>query len=387
MNNFLKIFFLIVVPFSGFSQNKNAAFTSVDDKILNLAEYQSENSDSLVKILTKDFSTEIEKVRALFVWVANNISYNVPKYAERSRQANAIQKKPDLSESAENIIQKRKAVCEGYSNLMEALCTKAGIHCVVVEGIGRPEKNQNDLHAWNAVKIDGEWKLLDVTWSSGGINVNKNKFEKRFDDTFFLMPPAEFIKTHYPFDPVWQLLLKPVKRKEFSQTKTSSADTTVFNFNDSINYFFQQDSISQLISLNRRTVDYDPGNFFAKENMKNVINYRENDKMNRATDFFEKGINQYNECSEIINTARKKRNAKKLNDNEEKLKQLIKDSRENIAKAVDLYNTVKFIDSTNSQILRLNLQNGKNNLKQLEQLEKYLEKYFNTPVEKRIFLL
>jgi exonuclease VII small subunit len=387
MNSFLKILFLVVIPFFSLSQNRNSAFAALDDKIFNLPEYRSENTDSLVKILTKDFSSETEKVRAVFVWVANNISYNVPKYAERSRQANVIQKKADLSESAENIIQKRKAVCEGYSNLMEALCTKAGIQCVVVEGIGRPEKNQNDLHAWNAVKIDGEWKLLDATWSAGGINVNKNKFEKRFDDTFFLMPPAEFIKTHYPFDPVWQLLLQPVKRKEFSQTKTSSADTAVFNFSDSIIYFFLQDSISQLIALNRRTVEYDPTNVFAKENMKNVINYRENEKMNRATDFFEKGINQYNECSEIINAARKKRNVKKLNDNEEKLKQLIKDSRENIMEAVDLYSAVKFTDSTNSQILRLNLQNGKNNLKQLEQLEKYLQKYFNTPDEKRAYVL
>ncbi|HKR06547.1 MAG TPA: transglutaminase domain-containing protein [Bacteroidia bacterium] len=377
----------ILVSSFCFSQNSKSEFSAVDEKVLNLPSYNSENLDSLSNLLTKDFSTDIEKVRAVYVWVANNISYNVPKYEERSKLANAIQKKADLSESAENIIQKRKAVCEGYSNLMKALCNSAGITCEVIEGIGRPEKTKSDLHAWNAVKTGGEWKLLDATWSSGGINMNKNKFEKRFDDTFFLVPPGEFIKTHYPFDPMWQLLSQPVKRKEFSQSKTFSSDSAIFNFTDSINYFFQQDSISQLISLNRRAYEFDPGNNFARLNIKNVINYRENEKMTDATIIFEQGINQYNQCTEIINEARKKRSTKKLNANEIKLKQLIKDSRQNISKAVEMYNTVKFVDSSNSRILKLNTENGKNNLKQLDQLEKYLEKYFSTPDAMRIRVL
>jgi len=384
MKFFLIFIYFSFVSFSGFSQNKNAAFTAVDDKVLKLPEYRSENLDSLAKILTADLPGEKEKVRAIYAWVANNISYNVPKYAERSKRANEFSKKQDVSEAAEIIIEKRKAVCEGYSNLVKALCDRSGIVCEVISGIGRPGENQHDLHAWNAVKIDGEWKLLDATWSSGGINMNKNKFEKRFDDTFFFMSPAEFIKTHYPFDPVWQLLSQPVNRKEFNQAKTSSADSAFFNFNDSIHNFFRQDSISQMISLNRRAAEYDPANVLAKENMKNVINYRENEKMNRATSFFEEGVKQYNECSEIINAARKKRSTQKLDDNESKLKQLIKASRQNVEKALDLYSEVKFVDSTNSQVLKLNIQNGKNNLKQIDQLEKYLDKYYDTPETMRI---
>ncbi|MEP7169430.1 MAG: transglutaminase domain-containing protein [Bacteroidota bacterium] len=387
MKKSFSIVLLFFISSFCFSQNSKSEFATVDEKVLNLPAYNSENLDSLATLLTKDFSTDLEKVRSIFDWVANNISYNVPKYAERRKLANVIFTKPDLTESPENIFIKRKAVCEGYSNLIKALCDKAGITCKFIEGIGRPVENQNDFHAWNAVKIDGEWKLLDATWSAGGVNVDKKRFEKRFDDSFFFMPPAEFIKTHYPFDPMWQLLLQPVKRKEFSQTKTSSEDSTVFNFNDSITNFFQQDSISQLISLNRRTYQFDPTNALAKQNMNNVADYRENEKMNLATTFFQEGVTQYNQCTNIINTAKKKHSTKKLNENETKLRQLLKDCRKNITKAVELYSSIKFNDSANTRILKMNIENGKNNLKQLDQLEKYLEKYFKTAEGMRIRVL
>ncbi|MEO5571336.1 MAG: hypothetical protein ABIT08_00805 [Bacteroidia bacterium] len=94
-------------------------------------------------------------------------------------------------------------------------------------------------------------------------------------------------------------------------------------------------------------------------------------------------MNSYNECTKIINDAKRSRSTKKMNENELKLQQLLKDTRDSIEKAVAIYKTVKFTDSTNSQVLKLNLQNGINNLKELDGLEKYLEKYFSTPQTRR----
>ncbi len=381
---------MLFISTACFSQNKKSPFQNVDDKILKLPAYNSDNLDSLAILLTKEFSTEKEKVRAIFVWVANNVSYNVPKYAERNRMMNVILKKADDGESAVNVIRSRKAVCEGYSNLIKALCNKSGIACETIQGIGRPDQKPADLHGWNAVKIDGEWKLLDATWASGGINLAKNKFENRFDDTFFLTNPLLFIKTHYPFDPVWQLSPHPITRKAFESSlqKTSSPqDSTYFNFNDTLNFYFQQDSISQLISSNRRTLAFDPENNFAEQNLDNLINYSENEKMNKATKIFQEGVNQYNECTEIINEAKRTRSTKKMNASETRLKQLVKDSKSNMDKAIELYKSVKFTDNTNAYILESNIDNGKKNIVQLDTLNKYLENYYNTPKMLRVSAL
>jgi len=48
-------------------------------------------------------------------------------------------------------------------------------------------------HAWNKVLIDGQWHLLDVTWSRDTVN-------KIVDDFYFLTDPKIFVLNHYPED-------------------------------------------------------------------------------------------------------------------------------------------------------------------------------------------
>ena len=84
--------------------------------------------------------------------------------------------------------------------------------------------NSKTNHAWNAVKINGKWYLLDSTWGSG--NVNKNKeYEANFTEYYFLPEPEMLIKTHYPYDKSnmeesekWQLLEHPVSLEEFNKS-------------------------------------------------------------------------------------------------------------------------------------------------------------------------
>lgn len=52
------------------------------------------------------------------------------------------------------------AVCEGYARAFQLLCNKADIDCVMVSGTV-----DNTNHAWNCVKIGGEWYQIDVTWN------------------------------------------------------------------------------------------------------------------------------------------------------------------------------------------------------------------------------
>lgn len=52
-----------------------------------------------------------------------------------------------------------KAVCEGYAKLFEYLCYCYGINCTTVSGTA----DEGD-HMWNAVKPNGNWTMVDVTW-------------------------------------------------------------------------------------------------------------------------------------------------------------------------------------------------------------------------------
>lgn len=72
-------------------------------------------------------------------------------------------------------------------------------------------------HRWNAVLVDSTWYLLDVTWASGFISYS-DQFVKAYDDYYFLTPPLDFIRDHYPEDNRWTLLVDPPTLKEFYRT-------------------------------------------------------------------------------------------------------------------------------------------------------------------------
>ena len=52
-----------------------------------------------------------------------------------------------------------EAVCSGYAEAMALLLTYSGVECKIVIG-----SSKNENHAWNLVKISGDWYHLDATW-------------------------------------------------------------------------------------------------------------------------------------------------------------------------------------------------------------------------------
>ena len=52
------------------------------------------------------------------------------------------------------------AVCEGYAEALQCLLQRAGMQSIQVYGESRGEN-----HAWNMVRVDGEYYLTDLTWN------------------------------------------------------------------------------------------------------------------------------------------------------------------------------------------------------------------------------
>ena len=64
-----------------------------------------------------------------------------------------------------------KAVCNGYARAYQHLLQKAGIEAWYVSGTSvSPSSGQSVGHAWNLVKLDGQWYYTDVTWDDQGEN-------------------------------------------------------------------------------------------------------------------------------------------------------------------------------------------------------------------------
>ncbi len=76
----------------------------------------------------------------------------------------------------------KTAVCEGYARAFQLLCNKLGIECVTISGIA-----DNENHAWNCAKIDGDWYQVDTTWNDtdGKDTITENDYFNLTDEQMY----------------------------------------------------------------------------------------------------------------------------------------------------------------------------------------------------------
>lgn len=186
-------------------------FTEIDRKAKNI-QYSGNSVEELANILSSYATTEAEKARIIYTWITHNISYDV--IALQNLFDRNIY--PDVK--VETVLNTRSTICSGYANLYQQLAKYMGLKSIIVIGYAKGSDyavgNDNQVnHAWNAVKIDDDWYLIDTTWGSG--TVNDNVFNAQFNPYYFATKPQEFIYTHFPENTQWQLLQTPFSREQF----------------------------------------------------------------------------------------------------------------------------------------------------------------------------
>lgn len=168
---------------------------------------------ALAERITANSTTDSERVYAIYRWIATNISYD-----NRLRISEDLQKEIYVSEESvvRNVLNRRMALCGGFAFLFRDLCEKVNVSVEVVHGYtkdisGRIHDYKKPNHTWNAVKLNGRWQLLDITWAVGHGN------ENRPDDFWYLTRPTDFVYSHYPENPKWTLLNDPVSFADFKR--------------------------------------------------------------------------------------------------------------------------------------------------------------------------
>ncbi len=193
----------------------DANYEAIDQVAKNI-QYSGNSVTELANILGQSAQTEAEKARIIYSWIGYNISYDVPAYLS----GNFSNIKPA------DVLQYRLAVCSGYANLYQELAHKMGLESVTIngysKGIGYIVGNSTEInHGWNAVKIDGNWYLIDATWGAG--HIENNQFISKFNPYYFATPPEQFIYDHLPQDPQWQLLSNQFTKAKFESLPATSA--------------------------------------------------------------------------------------------------------------------------------------------------------------------
>lgn len=225
---------LLLFSSACFAQKKSVNFSQIDWRAETI---EATSPDTLAQLLTAPYNTQLEKVRSIFIWITEHIEYNTLRYQPHSvtYHDDGIESADDslpyllpLDERVARTVLKRKhTVCTGYARLFKSLCDFAGIKSEVITGYARTNFNSSKQfhcnHNWNAVMIDSNWYLLDVTWASGYLSFSGTQFIKDYNDYYFLTPPKYFIQDHYPEDVKWTLLDNPPTISEFNNSPFKQA--------------------------------------------------------------------------------------------------------------------------------------------------------------------
>lgn len=147
-----------------------------DDSAKELQEVQTEVVRVAKEILS-DGMSDVDKIKAINQYLIDHAdydyealdqrdAYDVLRSAETNDPNAASVAYADLMRDygyawkAQGVLLDQKGVCSSYAKAFLLLASQAGLESVYVTG-----DTPNGLHAWNYVKVDGTWRVVDVTWN------------------------------------------------------------------------------------------------------------------------------------------------------------------------------------------------------------------------------
>lgn len=111
----------------------------------------------IIDALITEGMTDYEKEWAVYSWLVTNVSYDW-------RHNDPAQTAPRASFQPYGAIVRETAVCLGFATAFQLFMDLLEVECITV--VGAAFHSSGD-HAWNMVKLNGEWYCVDATWDLG----------------------------------------------------------------------------------------------------------------------------------------------------------------------------------------------------------------------------
>ena len=155
----------LILGIKGYKISKNGKSVrvvyeeSVESQAQKQEEIKEKVSEVISEIITEDM-TEQEKELAINQYLCDTIVYDEDALAN-AEENNFMSVDEEFNDSftAYGALLNGKCVCAGYAAAFTLLAQEAGLESIVVTGY----LDGSLAHAWNKVKIDDEWQIVDVT--------------------------------------------------------------------------------------------------------------------------------------------------------------------------------------------------------------------------------
>ena len=155
--------------------------------------------------LCRPYRSDVQRLRAIFTWVSERIAW------EEDFEGHI---------DTRRVVQTKRGCSEEIAVLVHDMCNAVGIHAEVIHGYLKEPGEVLDMetlarpnHWWNAVIIDGEWRIMDCSLASptnpkrGSYSTTSSQVA---DSWYFLARPMEICYTHVPILPEQQHIVPPV---------------------------------------------------------------------------------------------------------------------------------------------------------------------------------
>ncbi|HHU24281.1 MAG TPA: leucine-rich repeat protein [Acholeplasmataceae bacterium] len=169
------------------------------------AEQIYEQAKQVLRTIIFQEMNDVQKLLAINDWLVQNVHYDY----DLLEKVVELENNPENPENfrirrytsfyLEGVFKEGIAVCDGYAKAFHLLCAMEGI--VAERIVGDVVRGAARIgHAWNKVFLDGEWLIVDSTWSDGGIAVEGETKEILLHN-YFLVPESAIVSTHIEEEP------------------------------------------------------------------------------------------------------------------------------------------------------------------------------------------
>ncbi len=119
--------------------------------------------------------SDYEKVKYVYEIICENVTYDTES---------------DNNQNILSVFINHRSVCKGYAEAMQYMLQELGVQSFLVSGY-----SQGEGHAWNVVRIDGNYYYCDVTW--GDVEFDDNQqIEGYIDYSYLNVTTEQILKDH-----------------------------------------------------------------------------------------------------------------------------------------------------------------------------------------------
>lgn len=147
-------------------------------------------------------SSDYDKIKYIHDYIVDNTVYDheVVKDLE-SPNSNRWYSSNPYHQTAYGSLVKGRCVCAGYADTFQLLSQQLGFECMSISGETPPDEGETEpgRHAWNMIKLDGDYYYFDPTWDDMDASVDENGKVPYPGNTryeYFAVTTAEFSKNH-----------------------------------------------------------------------------------------------------------------------------------------------------------------------------------------------